>query len=211
MQMLTRKMKKSEIRYSIAKKCWRFLAEISTLNAPKNAPKNIAEDFVDLGESFPTSIYLQKSASIQPRTSLTKFGGKLNSIFIRLLNGYALYSVDFLVCRAFVFEICAALFEALQREGSRIFFFVHDILRHGSRKSAEEAIFKADNWNTLRQFELLFTVLRVGATRSRNARVERAFVDPAQQLPLRSSAKNPRGILILVPVFPVRSSARRFW
>ena len=157
------------------------------------------------------TIYLQKSASIQPRTSLTKFGGKLNSIFIRLLNGYALYSVDFLVCRAFVFEICAALFEALQREGSRIFFFVHDILRHGSRKSAEEAIFKADNWNTLRQFELLFTVLRVGATRSRNARVERAFVDPAQQLPLRSSAKNPRGILILVPVFQVRSSARRFW
>ena len=30
---------------------------------------------VDLGESFPTSIYLQKSASIQPRTSPSKFGG----------------------------------------------------------------------------------------------------------------------------------------
>ena len=28
---------------------------------------------VDLGESSPTSIYLQKSASIQPRTSLVKF------------------------------------------------------------------------------------------------------------------------------------------
>merc|ERR1712078_458558 len=28
---------------------------------------------VDLGESFPTSIYLQKSASIQPRTSPSKF------------------------------------------------------------------------------------------------------------------------------------------
>ena len=28
---------------------------------------------VDLGESFPTSIYLQKSASIQPRTSLVQF------------------------------------------------------------------------------------------------------------------------------------------
>ena len=28
---------------------------------------------VDLGESFPTSIYLQNSASIQPRTSLSKF------------------------------------------------------------------------------------------------------------------------------------------
>ena len=32
---------------------------------------------VDLGESFPTSIYLQKSASIQPRTSPSKFGGKI--------------------------------------------------------------------------------------------------------------------------------------
>ena len=29
--------------------------------------------FVDLGESFPTSTYLQNLASIQPRTSLTKF------------------------------------------------------------------------------------------------------------------------------------------
>ena len=28
---------------------------------------------VDLGESFPTHIYLQKSASIQPRTSPVKF------------------------------------------------------------------------------------------------------------------------------------------
>ena len=41
---------------------------------------------VDLGESFPTSFYLQKSASIQPRTSPSKFGGKFNSIFIRLLR-----------------------------------------------------------------------------------------------------------------------------
>ena len=31
----------------------------------------------DLGESFPTRIYLQKSASIQPRTSPSKFGGKI--------------------------------------------------------------------------------------------------------------------------------------
>ena len=42
---------------------------------------------VDLSESFPTSIYLQKSTSIQPRTSPSKFGGKFNSIFIRLLGG----------------------------------------------------------------------------------------------------------------------------
>ena len=40
---------------------------------------------VDLGESFPTNIYLMKSASIQPRTSLSKLGEKFNSLFIRLL------------------------------------------------------------------------------------------------------------------------------
>ena len=43
---------------------------------------------VDLGESFPTSIYLQKSASIQPRTSPSKFGGKFNSLFTSLLSGF---------------------------------------------------------------------------------------------------------------------------
>ena len=43
---------------------------------------------VDLGESFPTSICLQKSASIQPRTSPSKFRGKLFNIilFIRVLR-----------------------------------------------------------------------------------------------------------------------------
>ena len=40
---------------------------------------------VDLGESFPTSIYLQKSASIQPRTSPSKFGGQLNSKLKKLV------------------------------------------------------------------------------------------------------------------------------
>ena len=45
---------------------------------------------VDLGESFPTNIYLQKSASIQPRTSLSRFGGKFYSSFIRLLSRAAL-------------------------------------------------------------------------------------------------------------------------
>ena len=44
-------------------------------------------NLVDLVKSFPTSIYLQKSASIQPRTSLSKFGGKFNSLFICLLTG----------------------------------------------------------------------------------------------------------------------------
>ena len=41
---------------------------------------------VDLGESFPTRIYLQKSASIQPRTSPSKFGGKYSILFIRVLT-----------------------------------------------------------------------------------------------------------------------------
>ena len=41
---------------------------------------------VDLGESFPTSIYLQKSASIQPRTSPSKFGEKFNLLFTSLLK-----------------------------------------------------------------------------------------------------------------------------
>ena len=41
---------------------------------------------VDLGESFPTSIYLQKSASIQPRTSPSKFGENFNSLFTSLLK-----------------------------------------------------------------------------------------------------------------------------
>ena len=41
---------------------------------------------VDLVKSFPTSIYLQKSASIQPRTSSSKFGGKYSILFNRVLN-----------------------------------------------------------------------------------------------------------------------------
>ena len=44
---------------------------------------------VDLGESFPTRIYLQKSASIQPRTSPSKFGEKFNSLFTSLLRSPA--------------------------------------------------------------------------------------------------------------------------
>ena len=44
---------------------------------------------VDLGESFPTSIYLQKSASIQPRTSPSKFGGKYSILFTGVLTPFA--------------------------------------------------------------------------------------------------------------------------
>ena len=41
---------------------------------------------VDLGESFPTSMYWQKSASIQPRTSPSKFGGKYSILFTGVLS-----------------------------------------------------------------------------------------------------------------------------
>ena len=44
---------------------------------------------VDLGESFPTSIYLQKSASIKPRTIPSKFWGKFNSLFIFLVTPHS--------------------------------------------------------------------------------------------------------------------------
>ena len=43
-------------------------------------------NLVDLVKNFPTRIYLQKSASIQPRTSPSKFGGKFNSLFTSLLS-----------------------------------------------------------------------------------------------------------------------------
>ena len=48
--------------------------------------RRINVNLVHLVKSFPTSIDLQKSASIQPRTSLSKFRGKFNSFSIRLLT-----------------------------------------------------------------------------------------------------------------------------
>ena len=47
-----------------------FTQADSTRTIPKRC-KGV--HFVDLGESFPTHIYLQNLASIQPRTSLLKF------------------------------------------------------------------------------------------------------------------------------------------
>ena len=43
-------------------------------------------NLVDLVKSSQTSIYLQKSASIQPRTSLSKFGGDSITFFNSLLR-----------------------------------------------------------------------------------------------------------------------------
>jgi len=60
---------------------------------------------VDLGESFPTSIYLQKSASIQPRTSPSKFGEKFNSLFTSLLS-LELASIS---CKLILFSYIALL------------------------------------------------------------------------------------------------------
>ena len=48
---------------------------------------------VDLGESFPTSIYLMKSASIQPRTSSSKFYSKYSILFNRVLRYATVASV----------------------------------------------------------------------------------------------------------------------
>ena len=61
-----------------------FIISFSTSVLFSKRRKNV--NLVDLAKSFPTSIYLQKSASIQPRTSLSKFEGKFNSLFIRLLS-----------------------------------------------------------------------------------------------------------------------------
>ena len=67
------------------KKCWKM--KISLVISEKSltifdwnfevwAVQKYA-NLVDRVKSFPTSIYLQKSASIQPRTSPSKFGGKI--------------------------------------------------------------------------------------------------------------------------------------
>jgi len=67
--------KNRKFNFSIAKKMnFRFLAEILSL---KNGAQECKSNCVDLGEIFPTSIYLQNLASIQPRTSPSKFGRKI--------------------------------------------------------------------------------------------------------------------------------------
>ena len=81
MQNSTKKLKKSEIQLFNREKMltifgWNFEIE--------ERCKGV--HCVDLGESFPTSIYLQKSASIQPRTSPSKFGGNYSILFNRVLS-----------------------------------------------------------------------------------------------------------------------------
>ena len=74
-------MKKSEIHSFIREKMLTIFAEI-----PRSERDKKYVYLVDLVKIFPTSIYLQKSGSIQTRTSLSKFGGKFNLSFIRLLS-----------------------------------------------------------------------------------------------------------------------------
>ena len=58
------------------------------ISSPRRIPRERCKGVhcVDLCESFPTRIYLQKSASIQPRTSPSKYWGKFNSLFTSLLT-----------------------------------------------------------------------------------------------------------------------------
>ena len=72
MQNLTKKLKKSEIQLFNREKSLAIFDEKIEI---RERCKGV--HCVDLGESFPTSIYLQQSASIQPRTSPSKFGGKI--------------------------------------------------------------------------------------------------------------------------------------
>ena len=51
-------------------------------------------NLVDLDKSFPTSIYLQNSASIQPRTSLSKFAKKWPQVRIKFRKTFSENLVD---------------------------------------------------------------------------------------------------------------------
>ena len=66
-------------------KFWKKIAKNSAIFNENFAIRERCKG-VHLGESFPTRIYLQKSASIRPRTSPSKFGGKFNSVFTSLLS-----------------------------------------------------------------------------------------------------------------------------
>ena len=73
------KMKKSEIHLFIREKMltifgWNFeIRAVQKYASVLFSKRRINVNRVDLVKSFPTSIYLQKSASMQPRTSLPKF------------------------------------------------------------------------------------------------------------------------------------------
>ena len=75
---------------------------------------------VDLGESFPTSIYLQKSASIQPRTSPSKFGGNYSILFNRVLTREASGSALRIAARPRASKNKIDDFAAVEKEARRV-------------------------------------------------------------------------------------------
>ena len=81
MQNSTKKLKKSEIQLFNRENILAIFEEKIEI---RERCKGV--HCVDLGESFPTSIYLQKSASIQPRTSPSKIGGNYSIVFNRVLS-----------------------------------------------------------------------------------------------------------------------------
>ena len=108
MQNSTQKMKKSEIQLFNREF---FLAIFDEKIEIRGRCKGV--HCVDLGESFPTSIYLQKSASIQPRTSPSKFGGKIqfnihftpyslliNPVLLSVHGGHELLELQLFLCPA---------------------------------------------------------------------------------------------------------------
>ena len=78
MQNSTQKMKKNR-KFNIhsRKNVDDFWLKFWDLSGAKVCQRRINVNLVGFVKSFPTSIYLQKSASIQPRTSPSKFGGKI--------------------------------------------------------------------------------------------------------------------------------------
>ena len=95
---------------------------------------------VDLSESFPTSIYLQKSASIQPRTSPSKFGGKYSILFTGVLSSSSRSSCVCLRCCSSSCEHLWSSCALLRRCWSRHSTFRSsscERLRSSSRSSCE--------------------------------------------------------------------------
>ena len=105
MQNSTKKFQENEknrkFNFSIAKTIWRFFT--TKLRLENGFPRFSGFDSKTVQRSalcrsrrelssfsnrqlIPTSIYLQKSASIQPRTSPSKFGGKYSILFTGVLS-----------------------------------------------------------------------------------------------------------------------------
>ena len=86
-------------------------------------------NLLDFVNRFHTSIYLQTSASIQPRTGLSKFGGDLIHFFIRLLTRDCkrVSSAQMMTCERLlrrISERCSRIFQNLCRSSARFLYKV---------------------------------------------------------------------------------------